>query len=96
MRDYATLDLETDPFSRPDPRQPGRIPEAFAAGLFDGKRCAIWWGEFCAAESIRHLVKHGQDLLVYAHNGGKFDFHFLLSEILKHFAADDLEIMAIG
>ena len=93
MRDFATLDLETDPFKK------GRLPRAFAGCFYDGKASSLFWSDDCCDKVVDLSIKEGlkrKGLLVYAHNGGKFDFHFLLSSILKHFPAADLEIMSIG
>lgn len=69
-----TLDAETDPFKH------GDIPEPFLWGLDDGESCVTFWGE---AEKIKkdlllELSTYPKGTIVYAHNGGKFDFHFLL------------------
>jgi len=94
MRDYSTLDLETDPFKK------GRIPRAFAACFFDGKISTLWWHIDCCKMLIELIIKEGLkrdgELLVYAHNGGKFDFHYVLEFILMFFQYDELEILCIG
>lgn len=63
-RPIATLDAETDPFVH------GRLPEAFLWDIFDG--------------SVHYTFEHVSDVIhflrdkrwiVYAHNGGKFDYH---------------------
>jgi hypothetical protein len=93
MRRHATIDLETDPFLK------GRLPVAFAGCFFDGKISSIFWGGDCCQKTVDAAIEFSmkcEGLLVFAHNGGKFDFHFLLAAILKRFSADDLEIMAIG
>lgn len=69
-RRLVTLDCETDPFKY------GRMPQPFLWGLFDGSRF--------------NLFNNGRDLVgelsqsncvAYAHNGGRFDYHFIASEI---------------
>lgn len=94
MRDLGTIDLETDPFLK------DRFPRAFASCFYDGKRATVFWGENCTSEVVALCIAEGAKrkggILVYAHNGGKFDFHFLLTDILKHFDASELEIMSIG
>jgi len=64
---FAVIDAETDPF---DFRT---IPEPFIWGFYDGKN----YRQF---EKTRHLVSYIKkfDGNIYAHNGGKFDYHFLL------------------
>ena len=69
MRPFATLDSETDPFLK------GRIPEPFVWGFYDGKTFRHY-----THETVHSLIKDisEQKIIVYAHNGGKFDYHFLL------------------
>jgi hypothetical protein len=66
----AVIDVETDPFKH------GRVPEAFAAEYLDeAGRKVVTWGPEC----IFHLLREIADFppaLIYAHNGGRFDFHF--------------------
>lgn len=76
----ATVDLETDPFAH------GRVPKPFAAGYAEDDGDYVdFWGEDCVLEYMEHiakrraaLAKEGIELVVYAHNGGKFDFNFFL------------------
>lgn len=65
------IDAETDPFKY------GRIPEPFVWGVYDGETFHYFWGFDCTAKLIEFLQGE-DDAVVYAHNGGKFDFHFLL------------------
>lgn len=60
-------DCETDPFLH------GRIPEPFVWGAFDGK-------DFLTFDTTAEFADWAkdQDAFIYAHNGGKFDFMFLL------------------
>ncbi len=60
-------DCETDPFLH------GRKPEPFLWGLYDGKRYNTFdnTADFVAAVCERNCI-------LYAHNGGKFDFIYLL------------------
>jgi hypothetical protein len=60
-------DCETDPF------QHGRVPEPFVWGAWNGEEFHSW-------ESAEDFLMFfmGKKCLVYFHNGGKFDFHFLL------------------
>lgn len=64
----AVIDLETDPFKY------GRIPRAFLAGFYDGSLFEYRWGE--EEDILPWLVKKiiKFEGIVYAHNGGKFDF----------------------
>lgn len=69
-RPVYTADLETDPFL------PDRVPAPFACGLYMGNDVYHeWWGidYFEAFKAFLLTIPPG---LIYAHNGGKFDFHF--------------------
>lgn len=70
-RPIYTIDLETDPFLY------DRVPEPFAAGLFTGTKFIYTWGKSCIAQMERELEQL-EPGIIYAHNGGKFDFHYLL------------------
>lgn len=63
----ATCDCETDPFLH------GRNPMPFIWGYYDGKI-------FETFDSTEEFVAYVRDLpvILYAHNGGKFDFMYLL------------------
>lgn len=69
-RKIATLDCETDPFKR------GRIPAPFIWGFYDGEN-------FLHSESLDEIIAHiaTQNIIVYAHNGGKFDFHYMFAHL---------------
>jgi hypothetical protein len=71
------LDSETDPFQRYENPQP------FAWGFYDGERCVQTWGPNCTRDMMWFLrsVPAG---IVYVHNGGKFDFLFLMEYISRH------------
>lgn len=69
-RQIAVIDSETDPFKS------GRVPKPFIWGFYDGK-------EYKDFETVQDLIKYirEKNIIVYAHNGGKFDYHFMLNEI---------------
>lgn len=78
----ATLDFETDPFKF------GRIPRPFACGIYrDGEYVEYWSDrpELKGADVIEWAVSMIRETLsgytVYAHNGGKFDFMYLLDQL---------------
>lgn len=78
---FAVIDAETDPF------RIGRIGiRPFLWGFFDGAT----YRQFDKTEDLADAVADF-DGVVYAHNGGKFDFHFLLD-----FFESDTEIMIIN
>lgn len=69
-RRFAVIDAETDPFKF------GRIPVPFLWGYFDGDN----YEQFTDTRALIDFIKD-QDAIIYAHNGGKFDFHFLLDDL---------------
>jgi hypothetical protein len=68
----AVIDFETDPFKY------GRDPKPFAGGFFDGTVYQDFWGPHCVEQLAQYCERQPDRLLIYAHNGGKFDFHFLI------------------
>ena len=70
MKKIGVVDCETDPFLK------GRIPAPFIWGFYDG----VTYEEF---ETCIDLIAFLEDkpIIVYAHNGGKFDWHFILDFI---------------
>lgn len=71
-RGIAVLDFETDPFLY------GRVPAPFVAGLRIGDEYKEFWGADCVDSVVRYLDDIKTPLVVYAHNGGKFDYFFML------------------
>jgi hypothetical protein len=67
----GALDLETDPFRR------GAAIEPFAWGLLweDGEY-EEGWGDDCLT-SLAAVLEASERAVVYAHNGGRFDFVFM-------------------
>lgn len=70
QRRIAVVDAETDPFKR------NRIPKPFIWGFYDGEQ----YLEFKETEALAELLST-QDCICYAHNGGRFDWHFLLDYV---------------
>ena len=66
-RKLIAVDCETDPFLNQ------RVPVPFIWGAYDGKRYRIWHD----TDEFVHWLKR-QNCYAYAHNGGKFDFMFLM------------------
>lgn len=64
---FAVIDAETDPFLH------GRVPVPFMWGFFDGDDYEM----FRTTEELADKISNYEGI-IYAHNGGKFDFHFLL------------------
>jgi len=71
-RKLAVLDFETDPFEYDRP------PQAFVVGFYDGDTYRHFWGADCAKQIADYV--RDKNYVIYAHNGGKFDFYFLLKE----------------
>lgn len=68
----AVIDAETDPFLY------GRVPKPFAWGFYDGERYVDFWGDGSTRALVDFLDSLKGEWIIYAHNGGKFDFHFLI------------------
>ena len=77
---FAVVDCETDPFKA------GRIPVPFVWGFYDGSE----YHTFTNTDEFVAYIKD-YDGVVYAHNGGKFDWHFL-----KDYFEPDTNIMLIN
>ena len=71
----AAWDIETDPFEY------GREIKPFAWDFYDGTEHITDWNKFDEANSMQRFATFLESLkrphLIYAHNGGKFDFLFL-------------------
>lgn len=68
----AVIDFETDPFLF------GRVPKPFAAGFYNGEIYREFWGDNCAEYLVNFISTLETKHIIYAHNGGKFDFFYLL------------------
>lgn len=68
----ATLDAETDPFKF------DRFPRPFTWGFYDGEEFTQTWGDNCTEEIIDTVSRFKG--ICYAHNGGRFDFHYLIEK----------------
>ncbi len=68
-RAIYTIDVETDPFLR------GRDPRPFLWGVYDGEPGG--YRTFDDAEAMMRWLSHQGSIIVYAHNGGKFDYTYL-------------------
>lgn len=74
MKPIYTLDIETDPFVY------GRDPKPFVCGLYTGDKFTYTWGDDCIVQMHR-IVRDMEPAIIYAHNGGKFDFFFMMDWI---------------
>jgi hypothetical protein len=70
MKNVAVADCETDPFKL------GRVPKPFIWGFYDGEHYEQFYS---TVEFIRYI--YDKEIILYAHNGGKFDWHFILDYI---------------
>lgn len=71
----AVVDCETDPFA------PSFVVAPFAIGFDTGDRYVDFWGDDCVKQFFDYLATltaEGEEYIIYAHNGGKFDFFFFL------------------
>lgn len=71
----AVFDSETDPFLA------DRFPKPFACGFMTGDHYKQTWGENCIADMMTHMASWKEPLLIFVHNGGRFDFHFLFDHV---------------
>lgn len=78
-RRIAVIDAETDPFRK------GRVPVPFLWGFYDGKR----YLQFERTDDLCEFL-YNENCIAYAHNGGKFDFHYMLGNLEAY---DDLTII---
>ena len=70
MRKFATFDCETDPFKF------GRVPEPFIWGFYDQDGFQY----FYQTSDFIDFIKDYEGI-IYAHNGGKFDFYYLFEAL---------------
>lgn len=77
----ATFDTETDPFA------PGRVVKPFTCGFYltDTQEYFDFWGDDCIEQFILFLSVNFEpgELTVFVHNGGNFDFYFMLDHFDK-------------
>lgn len=70
----GSLDFETDPFIA------GRVPYPFACGIyFNNNNFHIFWEPNIIEKTVK-LLRSLPACTLIAHNGGKFDFHYLIEE----------------
>lgn len=70
MREIWAADCETDPFKA------GRIPQPFIWGCYNGSE----YHEFNSTDDFLDFIS-SRECIVYAHNGGKFDWHYCLHRL---------------
>lgn len=68
---FAVFDIETRNWIYP-----------YALSFYDGNIYKVFKGVNCITDFIKFIVRHKyRGYNIYAHNGGKFDFNFLLNEL---------------
>lgn len=70
-RKIAVIDTETDPFKHM------RVPKPFCCEFLCADGWQQFWGDDCIEQLFAYLEKLKDEYIIYAHNGGKFDFHFM-------------------
>lgn len=68
----CVVDLETDPFEY------GKMIYPFVAGFYDGEKFVSFWSTDCCERFCKHIESIDEPLVIYAHNGGRFDFFYFL------------------
>lgn len=88
-RKYYTMDIES--YRRPSstPNEVVYVHEPLVVGLFSGK-FQQFIGEDAIKQTLNWLYETNEDCIVWAHNGGKYDWHFLF-EVLSEFV--DINLM---
>ena len=71
MKKIAVIDCETDPFKF------GRIPAPFCVEFHSDEITQSFWGNDCMEKLADFCEAIKDEYLIYAHNGGKFDFLFM-------------------
>lgn len=75
----CVTDTETDPFQYDEEGNPF-IVKPFSIGFRTPNEYYQFWGDDCVEQFFRFLEEHYEPgtLIIYAHNGGRFDFMFFL------------------
>lgn len=74
-RKIAAFDVETDPFRK------DRAPLPFACEFWDGTIRKWFWGDDCIEQFVAWLNTLEDEYIIYAHNGGRFDFFYILEHL---------------
>lgn len=84
----CTFDIETIKWTKP-----------YATGFYDGYKYTEFVGQHCIKEFVNHfLSRKYRGFTCFAHNGGKFDFSFVLHELnrLNYKKKYQINIIRIG
>ena len=71
-KQILVFDSETDPFEH------GREVAPFTCNFYDGETHKTFWGDDCIPKAIDYIKSLPDECIIYAHNGGNFDFYFML------------------
>jgi hypothetical protein len=74
----AVVDCETDPFL------PEFLVQPFAIGFETPNSYVDFWGDDCVEQFFNYLETLDERYIIYAHNGGKFDFFFFLKFLAQN------------
>lgn len=77
-KQLAVVDCETDPFA------PDFLVKPFAIGFETPDRYVDFWGDDCVEQFFAYLATLEDKYIIYAHNGGKFDFFFFLNYMARN------------
>lgn len=59
--------------------------EPYACGFYDGKEFQLFEDKQCIKDFLQHFLSHRfRSYIAFAHNGGKFDFNFILRELCSN------------
>ena len=71
--------------------------DAFALGFFDGSNYRMFEGKNCIANFLNFfLTKNYQSYICFAHNGGQYDFNFILDEFIRNKKEFDTRLIKTG
>lgn len=84
-RKVWVVDAETDPFKH------GRFPKPFIWGAYDGSQFLVFYDTKSFVEWMAE-----EHAFIYAHNGGKFDFMFLLPFIHEYMGENEFKCKIIN
>lgn len=78
----AVFDCETDPFMIDPTTGKARNIAPFTCGFYDGESYVDFWGPDCIHQFFVYLDSRSDErFCIVAHNGGNFDFYFMVDEI---------------
>lgn len=75
-REIWVADAETDPFRK------YRVPKPFIWGAYNGETFFHFEHSTCTQDFVEFMK--GKEAICYAHNGGKFDWHYLLPYLSEY------------